>query len=80
MLPRSHIVLNADIVQQAMQLSNIKTKHALIDAALKEFIAKRQPNTQRNPNQDLLELQGEGGFDDEYDYKATRARDFSQMP
>ncbi len=69
---RTNIVLDENIVQEALKLSNIKTKRALIDAALKEFVAKRKQNNKPNPNQALLALQGCKPFFDDYDYKALR--------
>ncbi len=62
---RTNIVLDENIVQEALKLSKIKTKRALIDAALKEFIAKRKKPT-------IADLFGSKPFYEGYDYKALR--------
>ncbi len=66
---RTNIVLDEVVVQEALKLSNIKTKRALIDTALKEFVAKRK---KYDLNGLLQELNGESPFFDGYDYKALR--------
>ena len=73
---RTNVVLDENIVQEALKLSNIKTKRALIDTAIREFIAKRKKNSLA----DLLqELKGESPFYDDYDYKAMRGRDLPEI-
>ena len=74
---RTNIVLDENIVQEALKLSKLKTKRALIDTAIKEFIAKLK--NQPNPNQALLDLQGCEPFFDDYDYKAMRGRDLPKL-
>ncbi len=65
---RTNIVLDENIVQEALKLSNLKTRRALIDLALKEFVAKRKPKNKP----DIRELCGIGGLYEGYDYKALR--------
>ncbi|KAF3983517.1 MAG: type II toxin-antitoxin system VapB family antitoxin [Methylococcales symbiont of Hymedesmia sp. n. MRB-2018] len=65
---RTNVVLDENIVQEALKLSQIKTKRALIDTALKEFIANH-----KKPN--IMDLLGMGSIDKDYDYKALRGRD-----
>ena len=65
---RTNIVLDENVVQEALKLSNLKTRRALIDAALKEFVAKRKPKNKP----DIHELFGVGGLYEGYDYKALR--------
>ena len=48
---RTNIVLNEELVSQAMQLTGLRTKRGLIDHALRELVRRRQ---QRR----LLELRG----------------------
>lgn len=62
---RTNIVLDENIVQEALKLSKLKTKRVLIDTALKEFIVNH-----KKPN--ILDLKGIGGIDENYDYKALR--------
>ena len=63
---RTNIELDQDLVQEAQQLSRIKTKRALIHQALLEFVAHRR-------QLDLRELEGADLLDPAYDYKALRA-------
>ena len=68
---RTNIVLDENIIQEAIALSGIKTKRGVIDFALKELVAKyKRP--------DLRDLQGKNWFADDYDHKALRTgRDVS---
>lgn len=74
MLHRTNVVLDEEMMQEAMTIGRIKTKRALIDTAVKEFIAKRKKTP--DVNQTLLDLLddlgGESPFYDDYDYKAMR--------
>ena len=63
---RTNIVLNASLVEEALRLSQLKTKRELIDAALKEFVAHRK-------RLNLRDLKGTGGLRKGYDYKSLRA-------
>lgn len=63
---RTNIVLNASLVEEALRLSQLKTKRELIDAALKEFVAHRK-------RLNLRDLKGTGGLRSGYDYKSLRA-------
>ena len=65
---RTNIVLDENIVQEALKLSNIKTKRALIDAALREFVARRK----QKDKPDIGDLKGIGGLYEGYDYKDLR--------
>ena len=62
---RTNIELDQDLVQEAQQLSQIKTKRALVHQALLEFVANRK-------RLDLRELEGSKLLDLEYDHKALR--------
>jgi Arc/MetJ family transcription regulator len=63
---RTNIVLNDELVEQALSLSdNIKTKRELIEKALEEYVSKRM---QKN----ISEIKGKIQFADQYDYKAMR--------
>ena len=62
---RTHIVLDEQLMNEAMSLSKIKTQRELVEQALKEFIAIcTRPN--------LLDLRGAGDLLEDYDYKSMR--------
>jgi Arc/MetJ family transcription regulator len=62
---RTNIVLDDQLVDEAMRLSGIKTKKAVVDAALRDFVAVRS-------RKNLMDLKGKIRFADAYDYKQTR--------
>lgn len=62
---RTNIVIDDKLIDEAFMLSTIKTKKALIDQALKEFVNHRK-------RLDLRDIKGMGGMADDYDYKALR--------
>jgi Arc/MetJ family transcription regulator len=62
---RTNIVLDDNLVKEAIKLSGVKTKKEVIHLALKEFVEnKRRLN--------LLDLEGEIEFAEGYDYKKMR--------
>lgn len=62
---RTNVVLDDDLMNEAIKLSGIKTKKEVIAVALKEFVAIRK---RRN----LLDLEGKIKFHDGYDYRSMR--------
>ena len=62
---RTNVVLDDDLIDEAMKLTGIKTKKEVISYALQEVVASRK---RRN----LLDLAGKIQFQDNYDYKALR--------
>jgi Arc/MetJ family transcription regulator len=62
---RTNIVLDDNLVKEAIKLSGAKTKKELIHLALKEFVENKR---RRN----LLDLEGKIEFSDGYDYKQMR--------
>jgi Arc/MetJ family transcription regulator len=62
---RTNIVLDEDLVEEALKLSGAKTKKDLVHQALREFIENRR---RRN----ILDLAGKIRFADNYDYKKLR--------
>ena len=62
---RTNVVLDDSLVQEAILLSGVKTKKAVIALALQEFVMSRK-------RLNLLELAGKINFRDDYDYKACR--------
>ena len=63
---RTSLVLDKDLVNEAMELSETKTKKHVIENALVEFVEKRK-------RKDLRDIKGTIKFADGYDYKAMRA-------
>ena len=62
---RTNIVLDDEIVEEAMKISGARTKKELISRALKEFIKTRK-------RMNLLDLEGKITFRRDYDYKKLR--------
>jgi len=62
---KTSIAIDADLINNAMRVSGLKTKREVIAQALLEF-------TQNREKPDLRELPGTVEFADDYDYKATR--------
>ena len=62
---RTNIVLDDVLVTKALKISGIKTKRALVMAALHEFI-------QNHSQKDIRELKGKVAFSYGYDYKKLR--------
>ncbi len=62
---RTNIVLDDQLVREAMELTGIKTKKEILNLALHELVKNRK-------QKDLRELKGKILFDENYDYKATR--------
>lgn len=67
----THIVLNDDLIIEAMQLANVKTKREAVDIALRRFVASQK---QRR----ILDLVGQELISPDYDYKAARTGDDSR--
>ena len=62
---RTNIVLDDGLVAEALKISRLKTKKALIHEALKEYVDNRKRLS-------LLDLSGKIRFRKGYDYKAMR--------
>ena len=62
---RTNIVLNDLLVEEAMKLTNIKTKKELVNTALKELVGNYK-------RKNLIELKGKIKFIEGYDYKSMR--------
>ena len=62
---RTNIVLDDRLVKEALRLAGIKTKRALVDQALREFVENRKRHN-------LLDLAGKVKFSKDYDYKSLR--------
>lgn len=62
---RTQLVLDDELVNEALNLTGINNKRELINLALKELIQNRQ-------KKDLFQLAGQLELDKDYDYKAAR--------
>lgn len=64
---RTNIVIDDQLMGEALKLSGCKTKKELIHKAIQEFIQNRK-------RRDLRELKGKVNFDEKYNYKELRKR------
>lgn len=62
---RTNIVLDPELVAEALQYTTATTKRELVDLALREFVANHK-------RKDMRDLRGQIRFADDYDYKALR--------
>lgn len=62
---RTNIVLDEQLVAEAMRYAKVKSKRELVDLALREFVAVRR-------RRDISDLFGKVEIDPDYDYKALR--------
>ncbi len=61
------IAIDDMLIEEALKLSNIRTKKDLIKTALEEFIHNRKTLNLQN-------IKGKINFRDDYDYKEMRSR------
>jgi Arc/MetJ family transcription regulator len=62
---RTNIVLDDELIEQAMRLAKVRTKREAVDLALRDFIARRK-------QRDILALAGEGLIAPDYDVRKVR--------
>jgi len=62
---RTNVVIDDDVIKEALSISRLKTKKDVINRALREFV---EIHSRKN----LLDLRGQVVFEDSYDYKALR--------
>lgn len=65
---RTNIVLDENLVSEAMRYARVRSKRELVDLALREFIAAHR-------RRDVSELFGKIEIDPDYDYKSLRRED-----
>ena len=70
---RTNIELDSDLISQAQRFSGLRTKRDVVDAALREFVA-------RHRQRQLLSLATEGLIDPSYDVRQVRAGMSSDHP
>jgi hypothetical protein len=63
----TNLALSDELIEQAKQLGNHKTKKAAVTAALEEYVRKRK-------QLEIVKLFGTIDWDPDYDYKAQRSR------
>ena len=61
----TNIFIDNELITQAIDLSEIKTKKEIVDLALREYVARRK-------KKNLSELKGQIKFSSGYDYKDLR--------
>lgn len=62
---RTNIVIDDELIAEALKLSKLKTKRELIDTALREFIRSRK-------RLNLQDIKGKINFREDYNYKMMR--------
>ncbi len=62
---RTNIVLDENLVTEALKLSGVRTKKELVHQALREFVENKKRRS-------LLDLEGKVKFAPNYDYKELR--------
>ena len=63
----TNLAINDHLLQEALEISGLKTKKDTVNLALKEFVNKRK-------QMEILNLFGTMNPDPEYDYKKGRYR------
>ena len=69
---KTNIVLDDELLKEALKYSKSYTKNGLIHEALKEFVENRK-------RKDLRELKGKIQFMEDYDYKRAKKRQIALM-
>jgi Arc/MetJ family transcription regulator len=62
-----NLEIDENLIQQALELGGDRTKRAVVEEALREYV-------QRRKQLKILELFGTIEYDDDYDYKQQRQR------
>lgn len=62
---RTNIVLDDQLVEEAVKVSKAKSKREVVHLALKEFVENRK-------RLNLMDLRGKVCFSEDYDYKRMR--------
>jgi len=63
----TNLAINEDLLDKALELGGYKSKKDTVNAALEEFIRRRNAK-------ELINLFGKIEYDDSYDYKKMRTR------
>lgn len=63
----TNLQIDDELMREALELGDCRTKRAVVEAALREYV-------QRRKQVKILELFGTIEYDDDYDYKQQRQR------
>ena len=63
----TNLEINNELIQEALILGGHRTKRAVVEAALQEYVQKRK-------QQKIIELFGTIEYENDYDYKQQRRR------
>ena len=63
---RTNIVLDDQLIEEAMRLTRVRTKREIVDRALRELVARQHQRA-------LRDLVGRDLLDPDYDVRAVRA-------
>lgn len=63
----TNLQIDERLIQEALELGNHRTKRAVVEEALQEYVMRRKQLR-------VLELFGTVDYDETYDYKAQRQR------
>jgi Arc/MetJ family transcription regulator len=63
----TNVQINENLIQEALQLGGHRTKRAVIEEALQEYV-------QRRKQLEVIELFGTIEYDEDYDYKQQRRK------
>ncbi|WP_306581573.1 type II toxin-antitoxin system VapB family antitoxin [Dokdonella sp.] len=63
----TNLALDDALIEQARRIGKHKTKKEAVTTALREYVRRRR-------QLEILDLEGQVPFDDDYDYKALRQR------
>jgi len=61
----THIILDDNLIEEAIRLIHAKTEREVIDIALREFVS-------RHKTKNILDLVGQDLIDPDYDVRAVR--------
>lgn len=62
---RTNIIIDDELIKEALKITGIKTKKEIVNIALKELI-------ENHKKKNLMDLKGRIQFDENYDYKKMR--------
>lgn len=62
---RTNIIIDDELIKEALKITGIKTKKEIVNIALKELI-------ENHKRKNLMDLKGKIQFDENYDYKKMR--------
>jgi len=64
----TNLQIDDTLMQEALELGGHRTKRAVVEAALQEYVARRK-------QLQIVDLFGTIDYDEDYDYKAQRRRE-----